>query len=227
MVGNATAELVDEWLGTFASPATRRAYRADLNAFYRWAYKRGLVPGNPVTDVEPIRVPKGLPHPVDATLIPDLVALAPDRETELAVALAAYAGLRCAEVAALTRDDISLGSSPPVLVVRAGKGGKDRVVPIHPRLASLLRGLPAGPVCGHRSDTIGRKVAAHLRACGVEATMHHLRHTFGTEAGRASNGNVLVVRDLLGHESPETSMRYTALSPTLAAVTVREMYRVA
>lgn len=224
LLEHASQELIEEWLGTFPVASTRYAYRADLAAFYKWATKRRLVAENPMLDVEPIRVPKGLPHPVDPALIPDLIRFAPDRETELAVALAAYAGLRCAEVAALQRDDISLNAAPPVLIVRNGKGAKDRVVPIHPALAVVLRGLHAGKVCPHTEDTIGRKVAKHLRESGVDATMHHLRHTFGTEAGRASGGNVLVVRELLGHESPETSLRYTALAPKLAAATVYDMF---
>jgi integrase/recombinase XerC len=220
----ATPELIEEWLSTFPVATTRYAYRADLGAFYKWAVKRRVIVDNPMIDVDPIKVPKGLPHPIDPALIPDLVRYAPDRETELAVALAAYAGLRCFEVANLRRDDISLHAAPPVLIVRNGKGGKDRVVPIHPALAVVLRGLPAGKVCPHEVDTIGRKVARYLRDAGLDATMHHLRHTFGTEAGRASNGNVLVVRELLGHESPETSLRYTALSPKLAAATVSDMF---
>lgn len=35
-----------------------------------------------------------------------------------------------------------------------------------------------------------------------------LRHTFGTEAMSALGGNVMAVRDLMGHESVETTMGY-------------------
>jgi len=193
-----------------------------LSAFYSWAVRRRQVRVNPVADTDRIRVPRGLPRPVNAELVRALIELAPDRETELAIALAAYAGLRRAEVAALTRDDIVLGVNP-VLYVRGGKGGRDRVVPLHPELQALLERLPAGLVCGHQAQAIGKKVATHMRSLGVEATMHQLRHTFATEAARVSP-DLLAVRELLGHASLATTERYTLLTGTRTAATVAGMY---
>ena len=215
--------LVEEWLGTIKVASTRRAYRSDLASFYRWACKRGLVRRNPVEDTDTIRVPKGLPRPVDAGLVADLITLAPDWETQIAIALAAYAGLRRSEIACLRRDDIAVESMPPVLIVRGGKGGKDRVVPIHPHLLRLLIGLPAGYVCPSKSQAIGKKVAKHMRELGIDATIHQLRHTFATEAYRSSH-DLRAVQDLLGHESPTTTTVYTQLDGSMLQATVAGMY---
>lgn len=222
--GQVSGELVEEWLGLIPHAATRAAYRSDLSSFYRWAVRRRIFELNPMEDVESVRVPRGLPRPVDPDAIRDLVRYAPDDETRCAVALAAYAGLRLFEIAAITTDDLSLNSKPPVLVVRQGKGNRDRIVPLHPELVVVLRRCPAGPICGHTTGTIGRKVKAHLSSFGFTATTHALRHTFGTEAARASNGNLLVVRDLLGHSSPETTVRYTAFAAGSTMPTVLQMY---
>lgn len=219
----ATSDLVDEWLGTFVSPATRRAYRSDLMAFYAWAAKREMC-ANPVLRTDSIRVPKGLPRPVPASHL-DAILRTAEPDVRLMIALAAYAGLRRAEIAALDAGDIDLTSEAPTLAVRAGKGNKDRVVPIHPELARLLRGTPkTGPVVGVTAGTVGHKVAAHLRSLGIEATAHKLRATFGTELARATEGNVILIARLLGHADISTSMTYVGWAGGPGAEAIGAMY---
>jgi integrase len=45
---------------------------------------------------------------------------------------------------------------------------------------------------------------------------HRLRHTFGTELA-AAGIDLLVLRDLMGHASPETTAGYVHLSPEMLA----------
>jgi integrase len=45
-----------------------------------------------------------------------------------------YAGLRLGEVLVLDLDDIRLSARKGVIIVRAGKGGKYREVPVHAQL---------------------------------------------------------------------------------------------
>lgn len=59
---------------------------------------------------------------------------------------------------------------------------------------------------------------------GIHVPRHKLRHTFGTEAARASNGNLLVVADMMGHESLTTTSGYTKLVGVATASTVAAMY---
>lgn len=220
----ATGDLIDEWLGTFRSPATRRAYRSDLQAFYSWCAKRDIC-ANAVLKTDSIRVPKPLPHPVPPAYLPLILATAtPD--VRLMIGLAAFAGLRVAEVAALDAGDLDLVSLSPTLAVRCGKGAKDRVVPLHPHLVNLLkeRQSKTGPVVNASARTVGEKVAAHLRSLGVEATAHKLRHSFGTELARSTEGNVILIASLMGHEDVSTSMRYIGWSGGPGAAAVAAMY---
>jgi len=221
---NATTELVEDWLATIKTATTRRAYRSDLSALYSWAYKRHLVATNPVANTDSIRIPRAMPRPVPAELVRTLIELAPDGATELAIALAAYAGLRRCEVANLTRDDIVLGAAIPMLYVRQGKGNRDRAIPIHPDLEPLLRHLPAGRVVPLRADQVGTKVSSFMREVGVDATMHQLRHTFGTQG--AMSGDLVALMSLLGHENLATTSRYTALTGGRTVHVVRAMYPV-
>lgn len=220
----ASGDLIDEWLGTFRSPVTRRAYRADMAAFYAWAARRGLC-ANPVLNTDPIRVPKPLPRPVPASYLPVILATAaPD--TRLMIALAAYAGLRVAEVAALDNSDLDLIGESPMLAVRCGKGAKDRTVPIHPDLARLLRErrTKTGPLFAVSALTVGQKISTHLRSLGIEATAHRLRHSFGTELARTARGNVILIASLMGHSDPATSMQYIGWAGGPGARAITRMY---
>jgi integrase/recombinase XerD len=147
--------------------------------------------------------------------------------------LGALAGLRCSEVARLHTDEIRLDGIPPVLVVRAGTGGKDRVVPLHPELQARLRAIPAGagwlfpsptgfdrPV---RPDAIAERVSNAFARVGVTATSHQLRHFFGTAAAAAADGNVLLVARLMGHQNPNTTMGYISFSDAGAADVVNRI----
>lgn len=222
----ATGDLVDEWLGTFTSAATKRAYRSDLMAFYAWAAKREMCP-NPVLRTDSVRVPKPLPRPVPAAAL-DAVLASATPDVRVMIALAAYAGLRRAEIAALDAGDVDLLSETPTIAVRAGKGNKDRIVPVHPELVAILRTRPKhGPVVGVSEGTVGHKVAAHLRSLGIEATAHKLRHTFGTELARATEGNIILIATLMGHADISTSMGYIGWAGGPGADAIGAMYPMA
>lgn len=207
----ATTELIDEWLGTFASPRTRHAYRSDVRVFYTWASKRNLVDGNPAEDVDRVKVPKSLPRPVPAEAVAPVIDAA-DGWLRVALALAAYAGLRCAEACSLTMADIDRHRG--VLTVRNGKGGRDRTVPLHPALVVVLDELhprPGQRLVPVRSKHVGAAASAHLRRLGLPHTIHNLRATFATSLARATNGNLVVVAEALGHESVQTTVGYVRL----------------
>ena len=128
--GNDIAQL----LATAKAPATRAARHSDVRAFYRWALRRGLVAVDPTILIDGIRVPKNLPRPIDH---PERITHAADPDTALMVALGLYAGLRRSEIARLSMDDVH----GTFLVVRGGKGGKDRQVPPLPQTAHPVNDL--------------------------------------------------------------------------------------
>jgi hypothetical protein len=49
----------------------------------------------------------------------------------------------------------------------------------------------------------------HLHACGIPATLHQLRHRFGSRAYQGSH-DLRLVQELLGHASPEMTAGYAA-----------------
>lgn len=202
-----TADL-DALIGYMAAndwaPESRKSVRASLRAFYSWAEETGRIEADPSRRLPKVAVPQGIPHPTPTDVVDEALAKATAREL-LMVHLAAYAGLRRAEIAGLHSRDV-VGES---LVIR-GKGGKVRSVPLHPVLAAELacaRGYVfPGNDRGHLSpDRVGRIMAKLL---GAGWTAHSLRHRFATRA-YATDRDLLTVQRLLGHSSVATTQRYT------------------
>jgi len=136
-----------------------------------------------------------------------------------AILLMLYAGLRISEVPGLDWRDVDLDEG--TLVVRDGKGGKDRAISLHPRLAANLETTPdgqqLGAVCGHLNGRpISYKSMPHifsdryLGSFGLHISAHQLRHTFAYQLLKAG-ADLRVIQMLLGHASLETTQRYLAL----------------
>lgn len=224
----ASAADIDDWVAKLRSARTRHAYRSDLSVFFRWALRRGLVEHNPVLNTDSVRVPKALPKPAKAEWITAAFTVAP-AHLQLALLLGALAGLRISEVAALDANNVHLDADPPVLVVRDGKWGKDRVVPLHPRLSPMLRGqtgwiFPNGHAGHVRPAALHEALQRLLERNGIPRfTFHQLRHYFGSEAARWSGGNVVLVASLMGHGNTDTTMGYIGWSPTEGAEVVAKI----
>lgn len=214
------ALLVDceEFLSTKAAVRTRHAYRSDLRVFYGWAVTRDLLAANPAAQVDPIKVPHSLPRPIGGEV--HAAMLTGTLRQRRMVGLGLYGGLRCAEIAALDCSDIGHG----VIVVRDGKGGKDRIVPLHPTLAAMLDGIPSSgrlfTHCGRpvSSAAVSRTIARLFARCDIRATPHQLRHSFGTELARRARGDLVSIGRVMGHSSAETTKGYVGWSAELSDV---------
>jgi len=186
------------------APETRKSVRASLCGFYGWAVKTERLMIDPSRNLPPVTVPQGKPKPTPS-LVVEVALAAGDDDLRLMVMLAAYAGLRRAEIAALHSRDV-LGDTLRV----KGKGGKVRTIPAHPDLLAALDGrrgyIFPGEIDGHLSaDWVGKRMK---RALGDGWTAHSLRHRFATRA-YAGERDLLTVQQLLGHSSVATTQRYT------------------
>ncbi len=179
---------------------------------------------------EPRRLPESLPAEAVTAFVADL-----DTHRDRAIVLAmVLGGLRAAETRSLRLADVDMGMRRVRIV---GKGGKEREVPVDDvfftECAAYLRAeRPAGcrsvecfvvlrgPTRGQAMTEAGlRKVfrTHRARSGATRVRPHRLRHTYGTELA-AAGIDLLALRELMGHASPETTARYVHLSSdTLAA----------
>jgi integrase/recombinase XerD len=128
------------------------------------------------------------------------------------------AGLRVGEVLALQMRDLDWTAGK--LMIRQGKGAKDRVVWINEDLLVLLRQWrerrPTGDVLfttlkGDELDSryVREMVKRLARKAGIEKDVHPhlLRHTMATDLLRATK-NLRLVQKALGHSNITTTTIY-------------------
>lgn len=149
-----------------------------------------------------------------------LIAGAVNQRNRALIALFVETGIRRFEAAELESQDVDLGAG--WLVVRRGKGGRLRLLPLSPRLCDLLRPLvatsPAGPlfrtVRGRALSTrqINRIVAHTGQRAGLHnpnplrrhITCHLIRHSFA-RLWKDAGGNIETLAKILGHVSVKTT----------------------
>lgn len=182
--------------------------------------------------IEPVkskrrRRPRRLPRPFPlAEVVAMLRAARADRD-RLMIQLGVYCGLRVSEIVGLEVPDLDFDAG--ALLVREGKGGKDRVVPLPAKLGRQLQAWLAGrqtgyvfpsPRTGGRLTTrafqrLIKRIAGRAGLPEAErarkAHPHRLRHSFASWLIDAGT-NLLDVAAMLGHESVTTTQIYAAVS---------------
>jgi len=201
------------------------------------APRRGLLghlgPGRPRAGGRLVRQAHRLPEALDpADVGCFLTDLRTHRDRAIVLAMV-LGGLRSAEVRSLRLADVDMGMHRLRVL---GKGGRERVVPVHAAFfaecaAYLRQERPAGcrtPQCFVvlRGPTAGQPITeaglrslfrAHRASSGATRVRpHRLRHTCATELATAGM-DLLVLQELMGHVSPETTAGYVHLSPQALA----------
>jgi len=205
-------------------PSTVNAHLTAVDDFYR---RRGIGPALARREELPKAAPRAL-NKQDQLRWLRAAEHASARDKGLAH-VGFYGGLRIAEIVALDVDDIRASARKGHLVVRYGKGGRYREVPLHRALRTTLeewlkeRAAWAGSDDatalflnrrGGRLSTRGAYDALTALAgkAGIQVgsdrdfTPHVLRHTAGTTLTRAGT-DIVLVAEILGH-SVETARRY-------------------
>ena len=189
----------------------RRGVRRSLIAFFEWAMDNGIVTANPARGLPKVSQDKPRPQPCPDQMWMELLSGAEPRERMMA-RLAGEVGMRRSEVAVCHRNDLLHDAGGWAILVH-GKGGRQRVVPITGQLAGDITAfcpggfLFPGQEDGHLSAMHVGKLIGRLMPDGW--SMHKLRHRFASR-GLAATGDLLAVRDALGHSSVATTQIYTA-----------------
>jgi integrase/recombinase XerC len=203
------------------APETRRAYACHIRSFYRWAKAAGVVSEDPSEVLTLPTVPRHLPRPIEEE---DLAFALAEAQPKMAavLTLAAYAGLRSCEIAGLEWSDLRREQDGTVFLhIRHGKGHKERTVEVGQvvlralhrygvkRRGAMFFGNDGQPINARSISSSGNRFLARH---GIDATMHQLRHRFGTVAYQLSR-DLRLVQEMLGHASPQTTAGYTRTSP--------------
>jgi integrase/recombinase XerD len=186
-----------------------------LRFLYRTTYPRSWA----VSMVPFGKKPKTLPAVLSGEEVASLLSCVKSLKHRTFLLTLYAAGLRLSEAAALTIADID--SQRMQLRIASGKGAKERLVPLSPRLLQALRVYwkevrsPKYLFPGKTFEvslsptTIQKTCKAAVQQAGIRkaVTPHTLRHSYATgllEAGV----DLLTISRLLGHKSFSTTMIY-------------------
>jgi integrase/recombinase XerD len=209
-----------------------------VRGLHRFALLDGLVDDDVAHEVRPPTPARRLPKAVPVESVVALIEAAgavegPRGVRDRALLELLYGtGARISEAVGLAVDDLDRAQAAVRL---AGKGGKERVVPVgsyalravedylvrgRPALAAAGRtGVRGGPLfLNARGGALSRQSAwAILRAAAERAGLHEevsphtLRHSFATHL-LDGGADVRVVQELLGHASVTTTQIYTLVT---------------
>lgn len=229
-LANVTEQNLTAWLSRpTLGPKSRGVLISTYHSFYRFALRgdngKPIYPpdaeGKQFLPTENIAKPRN--HPRHPRPMPNddirnaLTQASP--KVRCWIACGAYEGMRCQEIAFLAREDVS--ELAGTLEITHGKGSRQRYVPLHPEVLRVLKELPM-PISGRlwpneTAASVSRKGNRYLHRIGIKATMHQLRHAFGTSVYQASGGDIVLTQGLLGHASIATTQTYAAADVSKAS----------
>jgi integrase/recombinase XerC len=201
-----------------------------IRSFYRFQLKKQLVDSNPAQHVQAPKQARKLPKTLDVDQMTGLLeacvgSVLETRDVAM-FELFYSSGLRLGELAALDLDDLDLPDR--ALVVRAGKGGKSRILPIGsqavraigqwlPHRKTMASGNDSALFVSARGTRLGvrsiqLRLARWCRTKGITTPIHPhmLRHSFASHLLESSQ-DLRAVQELLGHSNISTTQIYTHL----------------
>lgn len=200
--------------------SSRKRVMISLKMFYRYGYRKKLCSVDLGAEFEPIKVQQQKEREyLDEQEVQDFVAAVNHRLIRVVIAIMFYAGLRVSECLNLKLGDVDLNQK--ILQVVAGKGNKDRTIPICDKLLDILtdyltwREDSPYLLATRKSGWLSRiSVATVIRdtrkklGLKKQVTPHTFRHSFASRLV-AGDVNIVSISKLLGHSDIKTTSIYT------------------
>ena len=221
--------------GKLLSVATQRNRLTAIKMWFKFLMKEHHIHSNPCSEMEMPRLGKQLPKQPLTHEEAELILAQPDIETDLGIRDRAIletfysTGVRRMELVNLQLSDINVDAG--IVAVRAGKGRKDRFIPIGDRALEWVNKysqdvrphyeIPSSPQNLFLSNLglalnkhrLGDRVNRYVRKSGVarNGACHLFRHTAATQM--LNNGaDIRYIQEMLGHAHLATTEIYTHIA---------------
>lgn len=210
------------------APSSIARRLSSLRQFYHFLYTENIRNDNPTATLDSPRQKRRLPKSLTQKDVEALIAQAHAQEDVRMTAMLEllYAsGLRVSELVTLPAASLRKAASGdvPFLIIR-GKGGKERMVPLHASAVDAVRAYIATqhtpsiwlfPSRGKEGHITRQRFAQLLKELALKAGLdpdiispHTLRHSFATHL-LSGGADLRVIQELLGHSDISTTQIYT------------------
>lgn len=211
-------------------------YKA-LKSFLKWCVNNHYLKENPIDLIQKPKLEQKLPKSIskqDAQVLLDYAFNLPAKyrhtrfRNKAIIAMLIYSGVRIRELLDLKLHEVDMENR--VILIKDGKGGKDRLVPICSKLhESLDKFIKDRERLGKKSiyffttlrsddpltyQGVKRFVGQLRAATGINFSPHKLRHTFATlmlEGGC----DLFSLQKMMGHSDIKTTTIYLSTSVTM------------
>ena len=214
-----TLEEVHSFLTTLMDRYNTRSMALAFSSL-RYFFKRIIDRPEIFAKLEGPKKPKSLPVVLTEQEIKDLINATKFQKSHLIIILLYGCGFRVSEVVNLKPIDIDFSENS--CWVRKGKGKKDRLINLPEKIKDELKDyidrnpnsmyvFSATKPLSTRTIQYILKRAAKKGGIKKKVTPHTLRHSYATHLYEKGT-DLLAIKELLGHESIETTRIYTQLS---------------
>jgi site-specific recombinase XerD len=200
-------------------PISRKRVLGSMRSFFSHAYKNEWCEKNVTAKLEPIKCQQKERHFLSEEEVNQFVHAIDHELIQLVAQTLYYTGMRISECLNLQVDEVNLEDN--LIYVKQGKGNKDRIIPINPKLKKLLINYKedwrvesdnffATKISGTLSTTsVARIFRETTKALGwkKKVTAHILRHSFASKLVK-NNVHLVKISKLLGHSSLKTTSIY-------------------
>ncbi|MEK4037258.1 tyrosine-type recombinase/integrase [Paenibacillus sp. FSL L8-0493] len=202
-----------------------------IKSYSKWAGKRETIEDISVVKVTDIKkqAPKAMDKLERNKLIRDIDRTGNKRDYAILMTLL-MTGIRISELVALDRLDLDVSDRKGSLVVRSGKGNKERTLPLNVEARRAIEKYldertDSNPALfiSNRQERISIRSVQHLmEKHGHNA--HQTRHSFITGLVRAGE-DISVIQSLSGHSSADMILRYSMPSEEDKQKAVEHIYK--
>jgi len=184
-----------------------------IKMFYRFLLEMNYVERDPTLKIEVPRKKEKIPEVLTEKEVRKLFQHAYTTRELALIAIFIYTGARLGEVQTLMWRDIDVERG---IIKLRGKGGKERIIPLHPQLLFILdlykKRNPESPtvfsISRRRIQQIIKRIGERI---GKNIHPHMLRHTFATFLLK-KGVDLRTIQQLLGHAKITTTQIYTHVS---------------
>ena len=162
------------------SPKTKNNYRTSLLAFFSYCKRKGYVRDNPIERVAQVKEAAKEPEIYTVEELRAMLNASPEgSDIRAYIAIAAFAGLRRAELERLTWNRVDLGDKTITLEGAIVKTGRRRIVAISDNLAQWLLpySLKTNTTEKVLGDNFGNRLARFVETNGITWKHNALRHS--------------------------------------------------